>query len=403
MAKTTEKTPAIVEETAPSASTLIAEETAPKTTEEATAEKTPAAAEDTAPVAPVEGETPAEKIPTTEEPTAEKTPVESGAGETPSTPEEGELPSGTGGEDIGGTTLTASTMSGSTSTRSTIKKVIIATLATGAVILAALAGCFGLAGQNRKDINAINAANKNNGGNNSQTQDPVDHDAEAIAKGKSTIDGVLAGYPGYTNLGNNYIQNNGTSTTVYFKMENKTNKSVIILPLEVSGCHEDTFDGVCKYVGDLGEMGEMLISIGDVYKSIDTYKEANPASAEAIDSIAANVNKVVGEGTVYVKSSSKQVNSGINMTTRFYVEGLGDKIGFSEYVKEKTAETENKFINKMDRAMKGGYPGGRFALDKDVSSEIEAKIAEINKPVEQPATQAEGETGAETEDPNASI
>ncbi len=412
METTTEKTTPTVEETAPSASTLFADESAVATAEEAAAETTsatvdpagekPAAAEETAPVEPVAEETPAE-TPTTEEPTteipAETTPVEPVAEETPSTSDEAELPSGIGDEDIGGTERTASTVS-STTSRGAIKNKVWAILATVAVVVATLGTVFGIMGYEK--VNKLDTANANNGGNNTSTVVPVDHDAEAISKGKSAIDNVLAGYPGYTKEGENFIQNDGTSTTVYFKMKNNSNGKTIILPLTASGIRADSYDDFYKQLGDI-ENSEMLVSIGDVYKSIETYKDANPASADTIDSIVANVNKVVGDGTVYVKSSTKQVNSGINMTTRFYVDGLGDKIGFSEYVKEKTAETENKFIGKMDRAMKGGYPGGRFALDKDVSSDIEAKIAEINKPVEQPSNPAEGETGAEAEDPNASI
>ena len=412
METTTEKTTPTVEETAPSASTLFADESAVATAEEAAAEttsatvdpagETPAAAEETAPVEPVAEETPAE-TPTTEEPTtetpAETTPVAPDAGETPSTSDEAELPSGIGDESIGGTERTADTVSSTTKKGGIVKKIIVVVCVTITTVLLALGGA-NLAYAIKNDNAPAN--NANNGGNNTSTDVPVDHDAEAISKGKSTIDRVLAEYnTGYTKE-ENFIQNNGTSTTVYYKIKKNSDGKTIILPLTASGVAANTYDDYYKQLGDI-ENSELLVTIGDIYKSIDAYKEGNPASADAIDSIVANVNKVVGDGTVYVKSSSKQVNSGINMTTRFYVDGLGDKIGFSEYVKEKTAETENKFIDKIDRAMKGGYPGGRFALDKDVSSDIEAKIAEINKPVEQPSTPAEGETGAEAEDPNASI
>lgn len=388
METTTEKTTPTVEETTPSISSLMAEEPATATIEETTSEvvseaETPAASEEPAPV----------------EPAAEEKPAE--AEETPSTSEEAELPSGIGHEDIGGTSHTADTMP-STKTKGKIKNKLFVTLAAVvalvATAVATLTATYAI--KNNKAIDKINAAG---GGNNTSTETPADKQAETIAKGKNTVDSVLAGYPGYAKEGENFIQNNGTSTTVYFKMKNKTNGKKIIVPVIASGVAADTFDDYFKQVGDFGENGAALLSIGNVYVSVETYKEANPVSVETIDSIVANVNKVVGKGTVYVGGSSKQVNSGINMTTRFYVDGLGDKIGFSEYVKEKTAETESKFIEKMDRAMKGGYPSGRFALDKDVSPEIEAKIAEINKPATQPTTPAEGETGTETEDPNASI
>ncbi len=408
----TEKTTPTVEETAPSASTLFADESAAATAEEAAAEttsatvdpagETPAAAEETAPVEPVTEETPAE-IPTTEEPTTETptetTPVAPDAGETPSTSDEAELPSGIGDESIGGTERTADTVSSTTSHGVIKNKLWVKLAATATLIVATLGTIFGIVVYEK--VKNLNAANANNGGNNTSTDVPVDHDAEAISKGKSTIDRVLAAYPGYSKEGENFIQNNGTSTTVYYKMKNNSDGKTIILPLTASGVAANTYDDYYKQLGDI-ENSELLVSIGDVYKSIDTYKEGNPASADAIDNIVSKLNAIYGEGGVFIKNQTDLVDDGSQMSARFYIEGQGDKIGFSEYG-ENNADAESNFIKNIQRTLNNELVDGGFAAHDDIDPSFWTKVAEINKPVEQPSTPAEGETGAEAEDPNASI
>lgn len=420
----TEKTTPTVEETAPSASTLFADESAVATAEEAAAEttsatvdpagETPAAAEETAPVAPVAGETPAE-TPTTEEPTTETptetTPVAPDAGETPSTSDEAELPSGIGDESIGGTERTAErarTRIGKAleDFKGFVKKHPIMTFAVGTVlVLGMFAGIlvgaiYGVKVNNKVD--SLAASNANNGGNNTSIDVPVDHDAEAISKGKSTIDSVLAAYPGeYTNEGENFIQNNGTSTTVYYKMKNKSNGKTIILSAVASGVTANTYDDYYKQLGDMKD-SELFVTIGGSYESVDSYKEGNPASAEAIDNIVSKLNAIYGEGGVFISKQTALVDDGSQMSARFYIEGQGDKIGFSEF-REKNADAESNFIKNIQRTLNNELTDGSFAVHDDVDPSFWKSVAEINKPVEQPSTPAEGETGAEAEDPNASI
>lgn len=411
METTTKKTTPTVEETTPSTSSLMAEEPATVTTEETTSEvvseaETPAASEEPAPVGPAAEE------PTTETP-AETTPVAPDAGETPSTSDEAELPSGIGDESIGGTELTAErarTRIGKAleDFKGFVKKHPWLTLGGTVLVLGMFVGTLFGAIYSAKVNNKVDnlaASNANNGGNNTSIDVPVDHDAEAISKGKRTIDSFLAGYTEYTKEGENFIQNNGTSTTVYYKMKHKSDGETIIVPLTVRKVAANTYEDYYKQLGNMDDIDQYTnITIGAAYTSIASCKNAHTASVEDINKITSTLGQIYnvnGEEEIYISYKEHTIDDGTQASYTIYVDGQGRKMQVSGYGLNSASAAESIF--KFGRiTCEDGVGEGPFA-NTFYDESLPTKIAEINKPATQPATPAEGETGAETEDPNASI